>query len=125
MMMTPFMQKLTHLSSTADRITASACVPADSVWYAGHFPDYPILPGIAILALVEEAIVAMEQKENRRVEITGIGRVRFRLPVKPEDLMTLKIEREKKPDRLSYGFSVYLAEEVACTGFIKARIAAD
>ena len=116
-MMTPFMQKLTHLSSTADQITASACVPADSVWYAGHFPGYPILPGIAILALVEEAIVAMEQKENRRVEITGIGRVRFRLPVKPDDLMTLKIDREKKPDRLSYGFSVCLAEEMACYGF--------
>lgn len=123
--MTPFMQKLTSLSFTADRITASARIPGDSVWYAGHFPGNPILPGIAILALVEEAIVTMEQKENRRVEITGIGRVRFRLPVKPEDLMTLKIEREKRPDRLSYGFSVCLAEEVACTGVIKARIAAD
>ena len=123
--MTPFMQKLTSLSFTADQITATARISGDSVWYAGHFPGDPILPGIAILALVEEAIVTMEQKENRRVEITGIGRVRFRLPVKPEDLMTLKIEREKKPDRLSYGFSVCLAEEVACTGFVKARIAAD
>jgi 3-hydroxyacyl-[acyl-carrier-protein] dehydratase len=123
--MMPFMQKLTHLSSTADQITASACVPADSVWYAGHFPGYPILPGIAILALVEEAIVAMEQKENRRVEITGIGRVRFRLPVKPDDLMTLKIDREKKQDRLNYGFSVCLDEEMACSGFFRARIAAD
>ena len=123
--MTPFVQKLTHLSSTPDRINASASVPADSVWYAGHFPGYPILPGIAILALVEEAIVAMEQKENRRVEITGIGRVRFRLPVKPDDLMTLKIERDKKQDRLNYGFSVCLDDEVACSGFFRTRIVAE
>ena len=65
-MMKPFMQKLTQLSCTADRITASACVPADSVWYAGHFPGNPILPGIAILALVEEAIIEAELKEKGR-----------------------------------------------------------
>ena len=124
-MLKPFMQKLTQLSCTADQITAAARVPADSVWYAGHFPGYPILPGIAILALVEEAIVAMEQKENRRVEITGIGRIRFRLPVKPDDLMTLKIERDKTQGRLSYGFSVCLDEEMACTGFVRARIAVE
>ena len=124
-MMKPFIQKLTQLSCTADRITASARVPADSVWYAGHFPGNPILPGIAVLALVEEAILASELREKRRVEITGIGRVRFRLPVKPDDLMTLKIARQKKQGRLTYEFSISLAEELACTGFLKARIAAD
>jgi 3-hydroxyacyl-[acyl-carrier-protein] dehydratase len=122
-MLKPFMQKLTQLSCTADRITASARVPADSVWYAGHFPGNPILPGIAVLALVEEAILTVEQKENRQVVITGIGRVRFRLPVKPDDWMTLKISRESRQDRLTYEFSVCLAEELACTGFFRARLA--
>ncbi len=123
-MMKPFMQKLTQLSCTADQITASARVPGDSVWYAGHFPGNPILPGIAILALVKEAIHTLEQKEKRQVLITGIGRVRFRLPVKPDDWMTLKISRESKQDRLTYEFSVCLAEELACTGFVRARLAA-
>ncbi|MCL5808037.1 MAG: hypothetical protein M1418_05760 [Deltaproteobacteria bacterium] len=124
-MMKPFRQTITQLSSTADHITASAQVPADSVWYAGHFPGNPILPGIAVLALVEEAILASEQKENRQVEMMGIGRVRFRLPVKPDDRMTLKISRERKQDRLSYEFSVCISEELACTGFLKAKIAAE
>jgi 3-hydroxymyristoyl/3-hydroxydecanoyl-(acyl carrier protein) dehydratase len=122
-MLKPFMQKLTQLSCAAGQITASARVPADSVWYAGHFPGNPILPGIAVLALVEEAILTAEQKEKRQVLITGIGRVRFRLPVKPDDWMTLKISREIKQDRLTYEFSVCLAEELACTGFFRARIA--
>jgi 3-hydroxyacyl-[acyl-carrier-protein] dehydratase len=123
-MMKPFMQKLTQLSFTSDQITASARVPGDSVWYAGHFPGNPILPGIAVLALVKEAIQTLEQKEKRQVLITGIGRVRFRLPVKPDDWMTLKISRESKQDRLTYEFSVCLAEELACTGFVRARLAA-
>ena len=116
------MQKLTQLSCTADQITAAARVPADSVWYAGHFPGNPILPGIAVLALVKEAILAAELEEKRQVVITGIGRVRFRLPVKPDEWMTLKISRESKPDRLTYEFSVCLAEELVCTGFFRARI---
>ncbi len=123
--MKPFMQKPTQLSCTTGHITASARVSADSAWYDGHFPGNPILPGIAVLALVEEAILAAELAEKRRVEMTGVGRVRFRLPVKPDDRMTLKISRERKQDRLTYEFSVCLSEESACTGFLKARIAAE
>ena len=52
-----FRQGLSQLAGTAERMTAAAAVPGDSAWYAGHFPDNPILPGIAILAMVEEAII--------------------------------------------------------------------
>lgn len=120
----PFVQNIAELSCTAGHIAASAQVPADSVWYSGHFHGNPILPGIAILALVKEAILAAEHKENRKVEITGIGRVRFRLPVKPDDRMSLRISSENRQDRLSYEFSVSLSDELACTGFLRARITA-
>jgi peptidoglycan/xylan/chitin deacetylase (PgdA/CDA1 family)/3-hydroxymyristoyl/3-hydroxydecanoyl-(acyl carrier protein) dehydratase len=118
----PFRQELSQLSGTADQLTASASVPGDSAWYAGHFPGNPILPGIAILALVEEAIITSELREGRRVMITGVGRVRFRLPVKPDDRITLKITREKKRDGLAYLFAVSLAGEPACSGIFTMQI---
>lgn len=118
-----FGQELSQLAGTAERMTASAGVSADSAWYAGHFPDNPILPGIAILALVKEAIITSELREGRRVLITGIGRIRFRLPVKPDDMMMLEITREKKRDSVAYLFSVKLAGEAACTGAFTARLA--
>jgi 3-hydroxyacyl-[acyl-carrier-protein] dehydratase len=90
--------------------------------YAGHFPDNPILPGIAILALVEEAIISAEQREGRLVTITGVGRVRFRLPVKPDDAMTFEITREKRRDGMAYLFSVDVAGDAACTGAFTARL---
>ena len=116
-----FRQELTQLSGTAERMTASAGVPGDSAWYAGHFPDNPILPGIAVLALVEEAIIASELREGRRVTITGV--VRVRLPVRPGDRMILNVTREKKRDGVAYLFSVTLAGEAACTGAFTARLA--
>lgn len=120
----PFQQKLSQLSGAADHLTASASVPADSVWYAGHFPGAPLLPGIAILALVEEAISEAELREGKQVMITGVGRVRFRLPVRPDDRMVMEISREKKNGGFAYGFSVFLSDELACTGFYTARVVA-
>lgn len=120
----PFRQQLTQLSGTADHLTASASVPANSLWYAGHFPGAPLLPGIAILALVEEAIREAELREGRSVVITGVGRVRFRLPVKPDDLMVLNVSREKRNEGYTYGFSVLLSEESACVGYLNARVVA-
>jgi 3-hydroxyacyl-[acyl-carrier-protein] dehydratase len=122
--MKPFMQKLSQLSGAADRLTASASVPADSIWYAGHFPGTPLLPGVAILALVEEAISEAELKEGKQVVMTGVGRVRFRLPVKPDDLMVIEISREGKNSGFAYGFSVFLSGELACTGYLAARVVA-
>jgi 3-hydroxyacyl-[acyl-carrier-protein] dehydratase len=122
--MKPFMQKISQLSGAADRLTASAIVPADSLWYAGHFPGTPLLPGVAILALVEEAISEAALREGKQVIITGVGRVRFRLPVRPEDRMMIEISREKKNDGFAYGFSVFLSEELACTGYLAAMVVA-
>jgi 3-hydroxyacyl-[acyl-carrier-protein] dehydratase len=123
-MMKPFVQKLSQVSGTADRVKASASVPADSIWYAGHFPGTPLLPGIAILALVEEAINEAELREGNKVMITGVSRVRFRLPVRPDDPMVMEISREKKNGRFAYGFSVFLSGELSCTGFFAARVVA-
>jgi 3-hydroxyacyl-[acyl-carrier-protein] dehydratase len=124
-MKTRFRQALLEWSATAQQITAAACVPGDSAWYAGHFPGRPILPGIAILALVEEAIVSAEQAEGKKVTITGVGRVRFRLPVTPDDRIEIRITRGKRPGGWGYPFTVTLAGEPLCTGVFTAVPAAD
>jgi len=38
-------------------IEALADVPVDSPWFSGHFPGKPILPGIALVYMVEQAII--------------------------------------------------------------------
>jgi 3-hydroxyacyl-[acyl-carrier-protein] dehydratase len=116
-----FRQGLSHRSGTADQITASASVPGDSAWYDGHFPGHPLLPGIAILALVEEAILAAEIEEGRTMRITGVGRVRFRLPVRPDEELALKISRQEGRGGWTYLFTVSLAGEPACTGAFTAK----
>jgi predicted hotdog family 3-hydroxylacyl-ACP dehydratase len=59
-------------------------IPPDSPFFAGHFPGHPILPGIAHLALVAQALGGSP--------IAEIPSLRLRSPVRPGDVLALKIE---------------------------------
>lgn len=115
----PFALPLSGLSVTGTAITAAARVDAASRWYEGHFPGQPILPGMAIIALVKEAIVAAECREGSVVTIAGLSRVRFRLPVRPGETMEIRITRPGAGGG-RYPFTVYLAGEAVCSGILEA-----
>jgi len=55
------------------------------------------------------------------MKITSAGRVRFRLPIKPDDELTLKVSRQEGPRGWTYLFTVSLAGEPACTGAFTAE----
>jgi 3-hydroxymyristoyl/3-hydroxydecanoyl-(acyl carrier protein) dehydratase len=112
-----------RLSGEAGHIVASAKFPNDSAWFSGHFPDNPIVPGVALIALVAEAVRERERSEGRFPVITGIRRVRFRLPVRPDDEVTLEATRILKKEGPAYLFNVYLAGENACSGILAAEAA--
>jgi len=107
-----------QLSGEAERVVASARFPNDSEWFSGHFPDNPIVPGVALIALVGEAVSERERSEGRSLVITGVRRVRFRLPVRPDDEVTLEAIRMPKKGGPAYVFNVYLAGENACSGVL-------
>jgi predicted hotdog family 3-hydroxylacyl-ACP dehydratase len=56
-------------------------VPDDGPWFAGHFPGRPILPGIAVLALVAQALALGP--------IRRIAHARFRSTLAPGETLTL------------------------------------
>jgi acyl carrier protein len=122
MMDRPFRQEWSQQVDDSGTITATACVPGDSAWFSGHFPGHPILPGIAVLGLVEQAIQAAETAEGRRIAITGVGRVRFRMPAGPGDRMEIRISREPRRGGWAYAFTVTLAGEPVCSGILTAAL---
>ncbi|MDO8724069.1 MAG: hypothetical protein Q7J31_17850 [Syntrophales bacterium] len=99
---------------------AEACAEAGSPWFSGHFPDEPILPGIAILSMVTEVIRQYECEKGRRIRIAGIRRVRFRLPVRPDELMMISLSLSCQEGGLSYHFKVEMSGKTVCTGIIAA-----
>lgn len=99
-----------------------ALAQSGSPWFSGHFPGEPILPGIAILSMVKEAVLAEESRKGRRIRIHGINRVRFRLPVRPDDLLTLAFSMSGQEGKPVYSFKVSLDGKTVCNGMIAAGL---
>ena len=84
-------------------------IPPDSPFFTGHFPGQPILPGIAHLALVAQALGG--------VSITEIPSLRLRSPVRPGDVLTLKVDGPTEEG--SVRFEVRREGDVASSGSLR------
>lgn len=71
-------------------------VTGNEEFFNGHFPDYPVMPGVLIVeALAQVGAVAMLKKEENRGRLAffaGIDKCRFKRQVKPGDQLKLEIE---------------------------------
>jgi 3-hydroxyacyl-[acyl-carrier-protein] dehydratase len=71
-------------------------VTANEEFFNGHFPNYPVMPGVLIVeALAQVGAVAMLKKEENRGRLaffTGIDNCRFKKQVKPGDQLRLEVE---------------------------------
>lgn len=71
-------------------------VTANEPFFQGHFPDYPVMPGVLIVeALAQTACVAGMMLEENRGKIplfTGIEDLKMRRQVVPGDVLKLEIE---------------------------------
>src|SRR5688572_7818529 len=71
-------------------------VSANEEFFNGHFPEYPVMPGVLIVeALAQVGAVAMLIKEENRGRLAffaGIDNCRFKKQVTPGDQLRLEVE---------------------------------
>jgi len=94
------------------RISAVVEVPPDSPWFRGHFPGEPILPGMALIAMVHE-IVCRARGGDRPVQ--ALRRVRFKQIVRPGDKLEITVSFEPG-DKEKNTFHIVSAGEVVSSG---------
>jgi acyl-coenzyme A synthetase/AMP-(fatty) acid ligase len=66
--------------------TGEICVPADHPALVGHFPGNPLVPGVVLL----DAVLA--QLGSERGELHSLPRVKFLAPVRPGEVIRLRVE---------------------------------
>jgi hypothetical protein len=79
--------------------------PAGCAWFDGHFPDGPVLPGVALLSLVRAAVARRRWPDPPARTVTGFGRVRFRQPVLPDELLRLALRPSRRERSLRFVIS--------------------
>jgi len=71
-------------------------VSVNEPFFQGHFPHYPVMPGVLIIeALAQVGGVAMLKAEQNRGKLgmlAGVDGFRFRGQVKPGDTLRLEVE---------------------------------
>lgn len=77
------------------RILGAKDVRPDDPWFAGHFPDFPVMPGVLIVeALAQTAAVLMMHGSDGSAQyplFAGIDKARFRRQVVPGDELQLEL----------------------------------
>ena len=87
-------------------------VPADHPAFAGHFPGQPLLPGVSLLALVVEALLADPALAAAVGSAPRLGAVKFLAPVRPGASLALRVD----PSATALRFEVREGARVAASG---------
>ncbi|WP_044749122.1 3-hydroxyacyl-ACP dehydratase FabZ [Bacillus alveayuensis] len=94
-------------------------VTANEEFFNGHFPNYPVMPGVLIVeALAQVGAVAMLKKEENRGRLAffaGIDNCRFKKQVKPGDQLRLEVEIIRAKGAIGKGKGIATVDgEIVC-----------
>jgi beta-hydroxyacyl-ACP dehydratase FabZ len=98
----PFLLIDRVVSVEGRKMVAIKNVTINEPFFQGHFPGYPIMPGVLIVEAMAQAggLLAMHQQGedlgDRQVFFMTIDSARFRRPVVPGDQLRFEIEIEQR-----------------------------
>ena len=81
--------------------TGIKMVSGNEPYFAGHFPDFPVMPGVLIVEAIAQTASVMVAAMNpdltsgKLVFFTTVEKARFRQPVRPGDVVKLHVLKDK------------------------------
>jgi 3-hydroxyacyl-[acyl-carrier-protein] dehydratase len=79
------------------RVVAIKNVTINEPFFQGHFPGYPIMPGVLIVEAMAQAggallLTEVPDRENKLMVFTGIEEAKFRRPATPGDQIRFEVD---------------------------------
>jgi 3-hydroxyacyl-[acyl-carrier-protein] dehydratase len=82
-------------------------VTQNEPFFQGHFPDYPVMPGVLIVEALAQVgavgVMTLEEFQGKLALFAGIDGVRFRRQVIPGDVLRMEVEISRLKGRVGRG----------------------
>ena len=85
------------------RAVGKKCVTFSEPYFAGHFPENPVMPGVLIIEALAQtgaaAILSLPENRGKTAYFAGIDKAKFKQMVRPGEVLTLETQiiRTKGP----------------------------
>jgi len=111
----PFLLLDEIVEQSDDRIVCRKTFSGDEFWYQGHYPDFPLTPGVLLCEAAMQAgavlLASHLSSDSKKVPVaTRANNVQFKKMVFPGDTVQIEVE---------------LTERLANAFFLKARVTVD
>jgi|AGTN01.2.fsa_nt_gi 3-hydroxymyristoyl/3-hydroxydecanoyl-(acyl carrier protein) dehydratases len=105
----PRMPTVVAVRKAPDAVEIDLEIRPDLFWFQGHFPDFPILPGVVQLDWALDFA-----RRSLRLDIPAARQfqVKYKSGVFPGDRLTLKLSHRAEKNRLSFE---YVRGETICS----------
>jgi len=84
-----------------DRIVGIKNVTINEPFFIGHFPEFPVMPGVLIIESMAQVagvlvLSQIEDRKNKLVLLASIEEAKFRRPVRPGDQLRIEMKVLKR-----------------------------
>jgi 3-hydroxyacyl-[acyl-carrier-protein] dehydratase len=84
-----------------ERIVGIKNVTANEPFFVGHFPDFPVMPGVLVVEAMAQVagvlvLKSVPDRQNKLVLLASIEQAKFRRPVRPGDQLRIEMKVTKR-----------------------------